>query len=43
MLDSYGVLHNSSEVLEKDCYLKVGHESLDISKNKPLSEMMNKK
>ena len=34
MFDSYGVLHNSSEVLEKDCYVKVGHESL---------EMMNKK
>ena len=43
MCDLYGVLYNSSEVLQKDYYLKVGHESLDLSKNKPLSEMMNKK
>ena len=43
MLDSYGMLYNSSEVLEKDYDLNVGLESLDISKNKPLSKMMNRK
>ena len=30
MLDSYGMLYNSSEVLEKDYDLNVGLESLDI-------------
>ena len=43
MLGSYGMLYNSSVVLEKQYYRKVGLESLDISKNKPLSEIMNKK
>ena len=43
MLDSYGMLYNGSVFLEKDYYRNVGLESLDISKNKPLSEMMNKK
>ena len=37
------MLYNSSEVLEKDYDLNVGLESLDISKNKPLSKMMNRK
>ena len=43
MCDLYGVLYNSSEVLQKDYYQKVGQESLDLSKNKPLLETMNKK
>ena len=43
MLGSYGMLYNSSVVLEKLYYRKVRLESLDISKNKPLSEIMNKK
>ena len=42
MCDLYGVLYNSSEVLQKDYYQKVGQESLDLSKNKPLLETMNK-
>ena len=43
MLDSYGMLYNSSVVLEKDYYQKLRLEDLGISKEYlKLSEIMNK-